>query len=121
MMALSAILAACMAAMCALFCRRSPLLAGKCILTYMWPSYHEVFAAGHYRLMAYREQYIPQSAGECRRVSVGCRPLSLHARCVPAGRSLPVLFLPGNGGCHKQASPTSPRPGSIHGGIKRLI
>ena len=68
-MALSAALAACIAAMCA-FCRRSPLLAGKrrCILTYMWPSYHEVFAAGHYRLMAYREQYIPHSAGECRRV-----------------------------------------------------
>ena len=98
------------------------MLAGKrrCILTYMWPSYHEVFAAGHYRLMAYREQYIPQSPGECRRVPCGLQTSLPSDRCVPAGRRLPVLFLPGNGGCHKQASLTSPQSGSICGSIKCL-
>ena len=88
-MGLSAVLAAFVAAMCAL-CRR-PVLAGKrrCILTYMWPSYHEVFAAGHYRLMAYREQYIPQSAGECRRVPSRCKPLSLQTGvCLQAAACL---------------------------------
>ena len=119
-MLLLACLAACVAAMCA-FCRRSPLLAGKrrCILTYMWPSYHEVFAAGPYRLMAYREQYIPQRAGEYMRAPCWLQTSLPSCRCVPAGRSLPVLLLPGNGGCHKQASLISPQPGSIDGGLKR--